>query len=354
MNRSFFIEPRGQRTMLTGVVFPHGEFSDVQDSTDNKVLQFIVKVTGSQIKGTLINHSDTPVRVTHRMILFSLKTTATTCWVPDKGLITLQTRRHPLMLRANNTHDMSTPKYRSLFPLLFGPTFPGTSVFEVKQLPLRSPLRRFDMPKSYVTGPAKARLLQDTVDVLEKLNIVIKTTVEPFCMLVFVVKKKAGTARLLVDFRPLNVMCFNENYSTLNRDHVFAGVHKYTVGSLFDLQDAFFQVKLSTQVVKQFGFECQGQLYNFLRFPQGYKNAPSTFRRTLDITFRKIRPCLQPGSQLISYVDYIILLSTSDKAHSKDLVTFLDHMERDTWRMNINKCRFFVSDFDFLGYKLTP
>ena len=62
----------------------------------------------------------------------------------------------------------------------------------------------------------------------------------------------------------------------------------------------------------------------------------------------------QVRSQVIYYMDDILLLLPSQSIHQADLRIMFAELQRDGWRLNWAKCHFTQERFDFLGVTLTP
>ena len=59
-------------------------------------------------------------------------------------------------------------------------------------------------------------------------------------------------------------------------------------------------------------------------------------------------------SQVVYYMDDILLLSPSLPTHRNDLRIMFAELQRDGWRLNWDKCQFMQERFDYLGVILTP
>lgn len=88
------------------------------------------------------------------------------------------------------------------------------------------------------------------------------------------------------------------------------------------------------------------------RLPFGYVNAPFEFLRALYKTLQPMKKQLK--SQLVVYMDDILLLSNSQREHEEDLLNVLEALENDGWRLNADKSSFFQTKFNFLGLELSP
>ena len=66
--------------------------------------------------------------------------------------------------------------------------------------------------------------------------------------------------------------------------------------------------------------------------------------------------CIQQRvqSQVVYYMDNILLLSPSLPTHHTDLRIMFVELQRDGWRLNWDKCQFMQEWFDYLGVTVIP
>lgn len=86
--------------------------------------------------------------------------------------------------------------------------------------------------------------------------------------------------------------------------------------------------------------------YEFLRMPFGLKNEPSTFQRLMDVVLRGI-------STVMTYLDDVIIYSTSLQEHIDKCKQVFDRFRNHNLKIQINKSEFLKKEVKFLGHTLT-
>ena len=87
-------------------------------------------------------------------------------------------------------------------------------------------------------------------------------------------------------------------------------------------------------------------LFEFLFMPFGLKNAGQDFQRMMDAILRDI-------PHVYVYLDDILVASTSEAEHIKDLNRLFDELEANGLVVNRSKCVFGASSLEFLGYHVS-
>ena len=236
------------------------------------------------------------------------------------------------------------------FPTLFSETLGRSTTHRIDILPLKHALeiKRESKPRSM--GPAEEAALIPHVKEMLREGVISETDDETLSMPMFPVKKKDGTLRPVLDVRRLNAYVHPEPFSCINKDHAVASVRSFTIGSSLDLRRAYNQIEIDEGIRKYFGFMVGGQAYVFNRLPFGCVNSPHEFLRAIHKSISKIPK--RTTSQIVIYVDDLLVLSDSESQHEDDIRTVLEVLETDGWRLNPTKTSFFQTDFTYLGMRL--
>ena len=138
----------------------------------------------------------------------------------------------------------------------------------------------------------------------------------------FLVSKKGGSQRLVIDLSRLNVHLIVPTFRMESVWSIAAGITEGLWGCTVDLEDAFYNVPLAPLFHKYFAFVVDGVVYVFMRMPFGLAIAPWAFSRV-------IRPvkgyCHLLGIRLHSYLDDFLILHLSPHGLQKD-TAFLLHL----------------------------
>ena len=124
-----------------------------------------------------------------------------------------------------------------------------------------------------------------------------------------------------------------------------AALRPFRIGSALDLSNAYLQVRLAPHLWRAVGLAVAGRFFEYTRLPFGYNNSSHEFLRALWPTVRRVSRRIQ--SQVLFYMDDILLLSQSEAQHRQDMVILLEELARDGWRVNWTKCQFCRDRFEY-------
>ena len=118
--------------------------------------------------------------------------------------------------------------------------------------------------------------------------------------------------------------------------------------SVVDLKSGFHQIPLRNTDIEKTVFSINNGKYEFTRLPFDLKNAPSIFQRTLDDILRDYI-----GRCCYVYIDDVIIFSKSEADHEKDLDNIFRTLEQANIKVQLDKCKFFEKEVEFLGFVVT-
>ncbi len=206
-----------------------------------------------------------------------------------------------------------------------------------------------DPKPSYVPSyrlPHSQRLVvQQMVDELLSA-IVIQESYSPWNSPMFLVGKKDGSYRPVIDFGKVNALTVPDHYPlpVLNDLLQLLGSSN-TVFSSNDLLSSFWQIPLDVKSREITAFSTPFGRYEWLRLPMGLRNAPLTFQRMVNSLFAGVI-----GDGLFVYLDDLIVVSKDIESHFRNLDLVFSRLREASLKANLSKCNFLKSRIEFLGH----
>jgi hypothetical protein len=138
---------------------------------------------------------------------------------------------------------------------------PGTA--PISKRPYRMPPKELDELKNQLQ------------ELLDKGYILLSSP--PWGCPALFVKKKDGSLRLFVDYRPLNAVTIKNKYPLPPIDVLFDQLAGARVFSKIDLRSGYYQIKIRPRDIPKTAFSTRYGLYEFLVMSFGTTNAPAYF-----------------------------------------------------------------------------
>jgi hypothetical protein len=115
-----------------------------------------------------------------------------------------------------------------------------------------------------------------------------------------------------------------------------------------DANSGFWQVKMAEEDIPKTAVTSHRRLFEFTRMPFGLVAAPATFKRAIDIVLSTVRfECA------LTYLDDIIIYSSSFEQHLEHLATVLKLLSDSGVSLKLTKCRFAQLEVDYLGFRVS-
>ena len=206
-----------------------------------------------------------------------------------------------------------------------------------------------DAKPSYVPSyrlPHSQRLVvQQKVDELLAAGV-IQESHSPWNSPMFLVGKKDGSYRPVIDFRKVNALTVPDHYPLPILSDILQSLgDSNTVFSSIDLLSGFWQIPLDPESREITAFSTPSGHYEWLRLPMGLRNAPLTFQRMVNSLFAGVI-----GNGLFVYLDDLIVVSRDLESHFRNLEIVFSRLREAGLKAKLSKCNFLKSRIEFLGH----
>lgn len=199
--------------------------------------------------------------------------------------------------------------------------------------------------KYYPRNPKMQSIINEQINELLKEKL-IEPSKSAYSSPIVLVKKKAGTWRMCVDYRQLNENSVKDAYPIPIIQNILSKLREANFISTLDLKSGYWQIPIKAESRHLTAFTVPGRgLFQWKVMPFGLHSAPATFQRILDSI---IGPEMDPFA--IAYLDDIIISSKTFKDHICHLAKVFQKLRDHNLRINIEKCTFCTSEIKYLGH----
>ena len=195
-------------------------------------------------------------------------------------------------------------------------------------------------------GAPQEAIVEEEVQRLLKAKV-IRPSRSPWSSATVLVKKKDGTPRLCIDYRPLNEVTVRDAYPLPRIDEILDSLSNARVFSTLDATSGYHQIPVAPKDIPKTAFQTRSGLYEFVRMPFGLVNAPATFQRIMDEVLENER-----NKFVQVYLDDIIVYSRTREEHAKHLETVLNRIKDAGMKLKKSKCSFFKDELQILGFRV--
>ncbi len=176
-------------------------------------------------------------------------------------------------------------------------------------------------------------MVQQKVD--ELLEGVIQEYHSPWNSPLFLVAKKDGSYRPVIDFPKVYALTVPDHYLLPVLSELVESVGKdNTVFTSLDLS-GFWQIHMNNESRKITALSTPAGHYEWLRHPMGLLNAPLTFQRMMNTLFFGVI-----GNGLFAHLDDLIVISKDLGSHLMELSLILQNIAQAGLKVKLTKCEF--------------
>ncbi|UYV61650.1 hypothetical protein LAZ67_1005756 [Cordylochernes scorpioides] len=224
---------------------------------------------------------------------------------------------------------------------------------------------KFDVPKMKIP-PVKIHTLSDKIialrpyraslvdqrEIQEQVNQMLKFGIiepsfSPYASPVTLVTKKDKTKRFCVDFRKLNEIICPDVHPLPLIETVLDKLAHAKIFTNVDISSAFWQVEIEPSSRNLLAFVTLEGQYQFSRLPFGLRNSPQIYERALSQVIQKYELDF-----IAHYFDDFVIFSNTIEEHAQHIQKFFLVCQEENIKLNYNKCEFFKTQIEFLGYTI--
>lgn len=161
-------------------------------------------------------------------------------------------------------------------------------------------------------------------------------------------KKKGGSKRLVLDFRPLNAQTKKVVYPLPNIDDCLDTLSGKQYFSTLDMASGFWQIPMAKESREMTAFRTEDGLFQFKRMPFGLTNAPASFQRMVNALFAGLK-----GLNLQVFVDDICVATETWEEHLTMLKKVFQIVIKANLTLKGSKCLLGAKKIIFLGHEIS-
>ena len=196
----------------------------------------------------------------------------------------------------------------------------------------------------YRLSPHERDIIREEVAKMLKLGV-IQPSKSPWGSLPVLARKADGTTRFCVDYRGVNRVTKSDAMPIPRIDDTLAALQGAAFFTTMDAMSGFWQVPMKESHIEKTAFLTIDGSFEYTRMPFGLRNAPACFQRLMNgiLTGLAWQSCLV-------YIDDCTVFSKTFEDHLRDVNEVLVRFRRAGLTLKMSKCRFFVSEMEFLGH----
>jgi hypothetical protein len=203
--------------------------------------------------------------------------------------------------------------------------------------------------KIYPMTPAEDEGLKKFLEEMLKRGY-IQPSKSPYASSFFFIQKKDGKLRPVQDYRKLNQWTIPNRYPLPLIPELIAQVKDAEILSKFDVRQGYNNVCIKKGDEHKAAFKTKYGFYKPLVMFFGLRNSPATFQAMMDREFQDvIEEHRLLGTEIIIYMDDILVASSSLEGHRAAVHAILDRLEELDLYLKPEKCVWEASQVDYLG-----
>jgi hypothetical protein len=170
----------------------------------------------------------------------------------------------------------------------------------------------------------------------------------PYASPGFLLPKRGGSVRMVVDYRKVNQKIVFDSYPVPSIDQAFEKFGGATVFSVLDLKSDYYQIPLSRRSQRITAFCTPFGLFEFSKLPMGISVVCQDLSRVIDELFADMK-----GDYVFNFIDDLIVYSSSPEEHKTYVKEVLRRLLTAGFTLNPEKVTIGATEITYLGHRLS-
>jgi len=196
---------------------------------------------------------------------------------------------------------------------------------------------------TYRLSEREHRIVEEQVNKMLTLRV-IRPSSSPYRNPIFVITKKDGTGRFVLDARRLNEILIKDQFPIPHVRDLLDQLKDARVFSHIDLRSGYWQVALAEEDRPKTAFATRSGLYEFCVMPFGTATAPAAFQRLIQTVFQDL------ATGVLIYIDDLIIFTKTVEEHIRLLTTVFHRLDEARLCIQPSKCSFLQPRVHVLGH----
>lgn len=268
---------------------------------------------------------------------------------PDwRNSLLLNTRQNVNMLSPNPVSTFYSKSFleniKVRFPNVFGSILDPIKDFEISIVMKEDAQPIFH--KAYNVPYSLRNKVEEELSGLEKQNILSRINYSDWASPIVSVKRNNGGIRICADFKAtVNRFVDIQHYPLPRVEDIFQSLVGCKLFCELDLTNAYLQLRVDESSKKYLTINTHVGLFRYNRLVFGLSTAPSAFQSVMD-------QILLGLPRVRAYLDNIIIGAETFDGLVDSLTKVMEKLNSHHVKLNVDKCKWFQSSIDLLGYRL--
>jgi hypothetical protein len=185
----------------------------------------------------------------------------------------------------------------------------------------------------YRCAPPKLGVFREMIDDLLEKGV-IRPSKSPYASPAFLLPKRGGGFRLVVDYRRVNQKIVFDSYPVPSIEQAFEQFGGATAFFVLDLNSAYYQIPLSKRSQRITAFCTPFGLFELSKLPMGISIGCQGLSRVIDELFAELK-----GDYVFNIIDDLVVYSSSPEEHKNHVREVLRRLQTTGFTLNPEKLR---------------